>query len=140
VDDGTEPIADDELLYRRVPASLPWFNPATMRLMPQAFDPHRDRDVTGLSVFRAKYKAIDVAARGRPGKSYYIAVLQAMDIRQAGIAVEPRPHTPDGFDAAHAEMPDLRSDNRKESITLERQRVLVTLCRSVEGPFETPSV
>ena len=27
VDDGTEPIADEELLYRRVPASMPWYSP-----------------------------------------------------------------------------------------------------------------
>jgi hypothetical protein len=138
VDDGIEPIADEELLYRRVPVSL--YNAATHELSPQAFGPNKERDTTGLSVARAKYKSIEQAAHGWPGKSYYVAVLQAMDIRQAGIAIEPRPHTPDGFDAAHAELPDLRSDNRKDSITLERQRVLVELCRSVEGPFETPLV
>ncbi len=138
MDDGTEPIADDELLYRRVPATLPWYDPHSRELKAHAFGPHKERDRTGLSVFRAKHKPIEAAARGQQGKSYYVAVLCAGDVRQAGMDVKPSPSTPAGYDPAHAELPDLNSTNYKDRLTLERQRVLVELCQSVEGPFETP--
>jgi hypothetical protein len=105
---GSEPVAPDELLYRRVP--LIWYSPDT-GLSPQAFDPHKINDTTGLSVSRAKYKTIDQAALGQPGKSYYVAVLRAVDLFQHGIQVVPRPNLPD--DPGHAELPDLTAHNRK---------------------------
>jgi hypothetical protein len=138
VDDGTEPIADDELLYRRVPASLPWYDPTSNELRPQAFGPNKKRDLTGISVFRAKYKPIEEVAHGQPGRSYFVAILSAGDVRRAGIRVEPSPNTPTGYDAAHAELPDLNAANCKDSATLERERVLVEVCQRVEGPFTTP--
>jgi hypothetical protein len=132
VGDESEPVTDDEELYRRVPASTGWYAPET-GLKPEAFGPHKIRDVTGLSVSRAKYKTAEEAARtDRPGKSFYIAVLRAGDLRKQGIAVEPRP-IPD--DPGHAELPDLNSSNYKTAATLERQRILASLCLRVEGPF-----
>lgn len=74
---GSEPVDDEELLYRRVPASLGWYSPTTGVISSEAFGPHKNRDVSGLSVTRAKYKSIEEAARGRPGKSYYVVVLRA---------------------------------------------------------------
>lgn len=130
--DENEPITEDELLYRRVPASTGWYSPET-GLKPEAFAPRQD-DTTGLSVSRGKYKSIEEAGKGRPGKSYYVAVLRAVDLRKQGIAVEPRPRP---SDPGHAELPDLNSSNRKTTETLERQRVLVSLCLRVEGPFAT---
>jgi hypothetical protein len=134
VANGIEPIADDELLFRRVPASTMWYDPVTRTLKPEAFGPSRERDSTGISFSRQKYKSAEIAARGRPGKTYYVAVLRAGDIRRLGIDVEPRPE-PD--DPGHAELPQLNAGNYKETTTLERQRVLVSLCLRVEGPFET---
>lgn len=138
MDDGREPIADDELLYRRVPAaaSPQRYDPVTKVLSDQAFAPHKTNDVTGLSISRAKYKRIDEAAKGQPGKSYYVAILRAGDIRRLGMRIEPRPEIDD---PAHAELPDLNSANLKESVTMERQRALVDLCIAVEGPFATPA-
>ena len=106
-------------------------------MKPAAFDPHRKNDITGLSIFRAKYKSIEEAARGRPGKSYYVAVLRAGDLRKNVITVVPHPDGPDGYDPGHAEIPDLNAGNRKDDKTLERQRLLVELCLRVEGPFPT---
>jgi hypothetical protein len=131
VDDGTEPVADDELLYRRISVSSGWYLPDS-GLSAQAFAPHKTEDATGLSVHRSKYKTLEQAATGRPGKSYYVAVLRAGDLRQRGIEVMPRP-LPD--DPGHAELPALNSDSRKSDRTRELQRVLVELSRSVEGPF-----
>ena len=140
----SEPVADDELLYRRVSASaMPQqYDPTTRELSDQAFAPHRTRDVTGLSVWRAKFKSLEEAAQGRRGKSYFVAVLRAGDLRQHGIDVVPRPELPDDqYDPAHAEMPDLNAATRKATITLERQRILAQeLCLRVEGPFEMPGV
>ncbi len=134
---GTEPIADDELLFRRVPSLLPWYDAVKKSLRPEAFRPNKDRDLTGISVWREKYKAIEDAARGRPGKSYYIAVLRAGDLRQRGFLINPRP-LPD--DPGHAELPELNATNAKDSMTLERERLLASLCVRLEGPFETPLV
>jgi len=138
VDDGTEPIADEEVLYRRVPASTGWYSPET-GLRPEAFAPHKTNDTTGLSISRAKYKSAKEAARGQPGKSYFVVAMRAADLRGQGILIEPKP-LPD--DPGHAELPELNSDNRKLGSTLERQRILVTLAVQIEGPFtsaEEPS-
>lgn len=133
MDNGTEPIADDELLYRRVPESPGWYDPATHVVNHQAFGPHKTNDASGLSVARAKYKSMEDAARGRPGKSYFVAVLRVGDLRQNDIKVVPRPKP---NDPGHSELPDMNSDNRKADATLERQRLLSKkLCLRVEGPF-----
>lgn len=133
VDDGAEPVADEELLYRRVPASTGWYDPTTGVLRAEAFIPHRNNDETGLSVSRSKYKSIEEAGQGRPGKSYFVAVLRAKDLRENGIQVHPCP-LPE--DPGHAELPDLTSANRKNDLTLERARLLAeTLTQSVQGPF-----
>ena len=136
--DEIESIADEELLYRRVPASTGWFDTVSQTLKADAFGPHKIQDLTGLSVTRAKFKSIEQAAQGRPGKFYYVAVLCAGALRQANIRVAPQPNVPDGFDISHAELPDLRADNYKSPETLKRQMVLAEkLCLRVEGPFAT---
>ena len=137
MDDKTESIADEELLYRRVPASTGWYDSENDTLKPEAFAPHKTNDITGLSVFRNKYTSIDEAARGRPGKSYYVAVLLAGDLRRNGMTVVSRPDVPEGYDPGHAEIPDLNAGNRKDDKTLEKQRLLVALRLRVEGPFPT---
>jgi hypothetical protein len=136
VEDGSEPIADDEFLYRRVPVSQGWFD-QTCGLSSAAFLPHREWDQTGISVSRAKYKPIDIAARGQEGKSYYVAVLRAGDLRAHGISIVAQPLP---TDPGHAELPDLNSGNRKSDATVERAQLLAeTLCLRVEGPFPNPT-
>ncbi len=130
---GTEPISDEELLYRRIPASLNLYDSAAEpRLLPDAFRPHAN-DTTGLSVFRAKYKSAEEAGRGRPGKLYYVAVLRAGDLRARGIEVSPRPLE---NDPGHAEIPHLNYQDRKTDRVLEWKVALSQeLCLRVEGPF-----
>ena len=131
--DGTEPIADDELLYRRIPVSQGYYDPANdPRPSPLAFKPTRN-DTTGLSAHRAKYATIEQAARGRPGKSYYVAVLRAGDMRAVGIDVLPRSLEDD---PGHAEIPGLTFENRKSMPYYEWQTLLAEqICLRVEGPF-----
>jgi hypothetical protein len=130
VGDGTEPVEDDELIYRRIPEV--WCDPDTRQLDDQAFAPHKTNDVAGLSLSRAKYKTIEEAAKGWPGKTYYVAILKAKDLRANDIAIESRPlHD----DPGHIELPSLNSKNRRDSRVLELQAMLAELTLSVEGPF-----
>lgn len=132
---GAEPIADDELLYRRIPASLNLYDPsAELFLLPDAFRPNAS-DTTGLSLYRSKYKSIEDVARGREGKTYYVAVLRAGDLRAAGIAIVPRPLE---GDPGHVELPGLTYENRKSDRPIEWKSLLaLKLCIKVEGPFHS---
>lgn len=129
----SEPIEDDEVLYRRVPVSQDWYDPQSdPSLAADAFKPGR-HDTTGISVSRAKYKSLEEAARGRPGKSYFVAVLRAGDLRSRGIEVVPRPGE---NDPGHAELPGLTYETRKTDQASEWRTLLAQeLTVRVEGPF-----
>ena len=131
--DRTEPIADDEILYRRIPDSQGWYDPqVSQHPSPQAFRPTRN-DSTGLSLVRAKYKAAEEAARGQPGKAYFVAVLRVGDLRAEGIEVIPRLQA---GDPAHAELPGLTYENRRSDQVLQWETLLAErLCLRVGGPF-----
>ena len=130
--DGTEPIEDDELLYRRV--RVDDFDPEQDKYPPrQAFHPSRHDD-TGVSVFRAKYTSLEEAARNDRGKQYYVAVFCAGDLRKHGIEIVPRPEFPD--QPGHAELPGMTYASRKEDQVKEWEQLLAQkLCFGVEGPL-----
>lgn len=125
-------IDDSELLYRRIPQSTGWYDPTIdSQPSPHAFKP-RESDATGLSLFRAKFKTIEDAARGQLGKKYYVAVLRAGDLRARGIDIVQRPPE----DPAHCEIVNLTYANRKDDRSEEIKVVLAhELCLRVEGPF-----
>lgn len=132
-EDGTEPIANAELLYRRIPVSMGWV--AGNTLSPEAFRA-RPEDVTGISLSRAKYASVEHAARGPSLHGYYVAVLRAGDLRSVGIDPSPDP-LPD--DPGHAEISSLTYANRKSDAAIEqRNRLAGPLCLRVEGPFSGP--
>ncbi|MBI4605646.1 MAG: hypothetical protein HY721_27080 [Planctomycetes bacterium] len=130
---GEEEIADDELLYRRISENTRWHQgDANAPVHRKAFQPNKG-DLEGLSVSRAKYETPEAAAgRGRRGKSYYLAVLKASDLRAADIAVAPKPQE---ADPGHAELPALRSDNRKSNEVQGLMMQIARLVVRVEGPF-----
>jgi len=134
---GTEPVEDDELLFRRIPASQNWYQPSALHpLSPAAFGPHKDRDSRGISVWRAKYRTIDEAARGQPGKAYYVAILRAGRLREAGVEV-----LPDVEDSGpgHCVLPQLNAAQRRSDEVAQLKWLLAeSLVESVAGPFETP--
>ena len=130
---GHEPVGDDELLYRRIPASTGWYDPeldsAPSRL---AFNPNMN-DTSGLSLFRAKHTTLREAAEGQPGKAYYVATLRAGDLRKKRIEVRPKPlpHRP-----GHVELPGLTYQNRRSDQAQTWMYILAEqLCLRVEGPF-----
>ena len=129
VNDGTEPVADEELLYRRIPVSTGWYSSAG--LSPEAFDPRKD-EISGLSVYRAKYKNLEEVAKGKGKQGYFVAVLRAGDLRKLGIDVDPKPGLDD---PGHAELPGLTCLNRSEPITQERKLLLARSALEIRGPF-----
>jgi hypothetical protein len=127
---GSEPIADDEILYRRIPVSQGWVDEAGVS--PAAFRPHRN-DTTGLSVYRAKYKPLETAAQGQSASGYYIAAFLARDARAYRIDIQPSPLADD---PGHAEMPSLTYDLRSSEQAVEQQRVLARkVPLTIHGPF-----
>src|SRR5487761_1850544 len=96
-----EPIADDEILYRRIPVSKGWIDEYGVR--PDAFESRADDD-TGLSVYRAMFVSLEDAAKGLNKRGYYVLAMRAGDLRAAGIDVVPLPH--DDL-PGHAEIPSL---------------------------------
>ena len=130
--DGTEPVEDEELLYRRIPLQPQWYDPATGWPTPLAFNPRRD-DLTGLSFCRAKYTTPIEAARNDRDKQYYIAVLRAGDLREHGLDVVPKPLS---NDPGHCEMPVLNYQERKTDRAEEAKLLLARkLCLRVLGPL-----
>ena len=132
-DPGTEPIADDEVLFRRIPVSKGWYSESG--LSPEAFEP-RDDEATGISFSRGKYKSVQDAGQGKSKKGYYVAVIRAVDLRTNNIAIAPRPETDD---PGHAELPGLTCDTRLTPEALNLKHLLATLPVKVEGPFVTPT-
>ena len=134
--DGTEPIVTDELLYRRIPASQGWYDDTLEHsVSPQAFTPKK-HDSSGISLWRGKYRSVREAAQGWPGKSYYVAVLRADDLRVHGVEVVP---TAEEGDPGHASVPALNYADRHTDRVKEMAHLIATrLCRNVEGPFQTP--
>jgi hypothetical protein len=106
-----ETIGDDEYIYRRIPVSAGWYDPAKAPVpSPEAFRPLK-QDVSGLSAVRARFvKTIEDAAKGPSRKGYYVAVLRAGDLRQKGIEVVSRPEE---GNPGHAEIPGLTYGNRE---------------------------
>jgi hypothetical protein len=129
---GHEPVEDDEIIYRRIPVSMNWYSASG--LSPQAFDPRKD-EVSGISVYRAKYKSIEEAAKGLGKQGYYVALLRVGDLRAAGIEVAPCPLE---GDPGHAELPGLTCHNRMDNEAVERKSLLAALTLEVKGPFKLP--
>jgi hypothetical protein len=130
--DGTEPITEDEFLYRRIPVSQPWYDATSGRVDADAFRPTA-ADQTGLSLGRAKYLSPEAeAAKGRASKEYRVAVLRAVDLIRAGIIFAPRPLT---GDPGHLEIPTLTYDNRKSDTARGMCLLLAKAVDHVDGPF-----
>ena len=131
--DGSEPIEDDEIVFRRIPVSQNWYDPSLAnRLYHAAFKPRRDEH-TGISLLRAKYNTLEEAAKGPAKQGYFVGVLRVCDLRSAGIEIVPNPQP--GL-PGHCEIPSLRSDNRKDDGAIEQMSVLANhLTQNVEGPY-----
>ncbi len=134
IGDGSEPISEEEILYRRIPVSKNWYNPdKDPPLSPEAFNPIRV-DSTGFSITRGKYLSIQEAAKGSSSGGYYVAVFKAGDLQAVGINIVPRPLNDN---PGHAEITDITYDERKsENVRRFKGLMGLKLCKRVEGPFK----
>lgn len=128
--DEAEPISDDEILFRRVPVSKEWVDEHGVSA--EAFAPRKD-DLSGLSIFRAKFLPLAEAARGASKQGYYVLELSAGDLRGAGIGVVPAPVADK---PGHAEIPALKYARPESNASLEMRQLLADrLVRKIHGPF-----
>jgi len=130
---GADPINDDEIVYRKIPLSMGWYDEQTKKVSPEAFKPRVD-DLTGISFDRAILRSITDAAQGQKNKKYYVAKLRAGDLKAKGIELDPKPIP---GNAAHAESPSINYANRKEGASRQIMASLALCVLSVEGPYET---
>ncbi len=100
------PIDDDEILFRRIPVSMGWY--ADGLLSGEAFEPRPD-EYSGISVYRKRFRSLEEVAQGKSKHGYYVVSLRVSNLRYAGINVEPRPAVLEGWDDAHAELPQLNA-------------------------------
>ena len=112
--DETEPITDDEWLYRRVHATR--FRTArTPFVSPGAFEPiikGNYPDIDGISLFRADClsSAEDVLASisdPKKRKANGVVKLQVSELKSLGLSVE---FTPDDTIRGHVSIPELSAD------------------------------
>lgn len=126
-----EPVEDDEILCRRIP--FQWYDPQkSSPITAVAFTPNKNDD-DGISLWRKKDKKTceAVAATGRVGKRYYVAMLRAGDLREYGIEV-----VPDEDQPGHVSVPILNADDRRTARVKElADQIASDLCVEVEGPF-----
>lgn len=92
---------------------------------PLAFKPI-DKDTSGISVSRARFKTPEEVAKNDRGKQYYVAKLRVGDLRKRGIHVDPKPIHPDNL--GHAEITLLTWVNRK---TKQAQELMVQLAHKL---------
>jgi hypothetical protein len=127
-----EPVADDEILYRRVPVSKDWID--EHGVWPDAFVPRPDDD-TGLSVYRARFLSLEDAAKGLSKRGYYVLAMRAGDLRAEQIDVVPAPR--DDL-PGHAEIPSLAyQDPESEDALQEREILADRLVVAIHGPYFT---
>jgi hypothetical protein len=137
--EGNEPLSDDEIVYRRVSDKSGWYQPASERPIAWvAFKPN-SYDLTGLSVWRAKYLTAEQAAEHqKPNKRFYILSLNVGRLRQAGVDVVSS--VKEGG-IGHASLITLNyTDYQHDTIQKNRlrelaERIAAELVERVDGPF-----
>lgn len=132
--DGTEPVANDEILYRSISVRSGWYDPDQHPPINHiAFTPKK-HDTKGISLWRQKYikTSREAAAEGRCGRQYYVAVLKAIDLMEKGIEIAATPH--DGG-IGHASIPVLNYDEPPDGVKELARLIAAELCLKVEGPF-----
>ena len=127
------PLAADELLYRRLPANPNYRNPATGFPLELAFQP-TPADTDGLSLSRERVGPAGAAATGRADREFFVATLRVADLTALGLTV-----VPDRDD--HVVITDLTHDRRQSRDPATKEQLaaiygrLVQAVIDVAGPF-----
>lgn len=123
---GVPPVADDETVYRRVPAK--WYDPVR-GFMQDPFLP-TERDDDGLSLGRGCLTPEMVAGKGPQGKEFWVVAFLAREVRSLGVSV-----IADAID--HAFIPEMsRANYVANKMTVKNlAAALKSKSRGVSGPF-----
>jgi len=135
--DGREPIEDDEIVFRRVPNNIDWYNPESQRPVAWVTFRPNPKDTDGISVWRAKYKSPEevAAIHARLGRQYWVLALKTSQLRNAGITIAP---TPDLGGPGHASLTNMRSSDyaqNRNTVKNIAEDITRNLVLYVEGPF-----
>lgn len=137
-EDAEEPVADDEVLYRRVSDKSGWYDPSLDRPVAwQAFRPNK-QDIDGISVWRAKfYKSPEQVAKiaAQANRQYFLLVVRVGTLRLAGVTVLP---TPSRAGSGHATLANLCAEKyqrNRDDVRELAERIARDLVDDVEGPF-----
>jgi len=106
----TDPVADSELLLRRIPAVFV----ETGRINPEAFRPHRTADQDGLSLTRALLEPPTALLARARNPSAVVYGASAREVRTLKLSVIPSP-TPE--EPGHCHIPELNSSLRSTPAT-----------------------
>jgi hypothetical protein len=101
--DETDPVADDEQVYRRI--HIQYFrSDSAISVQRGAFHP-TEADDTGISIYRASFVSPGELIPADKATLYYVARLPVRELRNLGLSVvaEPMPDGPPG----HALIPEL---------------------------------
>lgn len=120
-----QPLAADEIVFRRIPASVPKWTQGG-KVHPSAFLPNK-RDVDGVSLCRVS-SAREAAATGRRGAEFYAVAIPVSKMRERGMTV-----TADRTD--HAFIQGWTFENRERIERSGDAVYLAAICGPVEGPF-----
>ncbi len=135
-------VDDEDLLYRRVALTKPFYDPDHRMLTADAFKPDKNRDIDGLSMSRARsnehpdFRTIEQISRGPSMNGYVVVELRAGDIRAAGMRVIANRLDDD---PGHVLLPDLNSRNYKSVEVAEWKQRLRTLVRRQIDPEQSTS-
>ena len=135
--DGSEPVTDDEIVFRRITEKSGSYNPESDRpVAREAFRPNRN-DVRGLSVWRELYKTADQAASAgaRRGRRYFIVHIHVGQLREAGVVVEPSPEDGGPGHASLVNMNTSAYQQNKNAVRELAEKIANALIERVEGPF-----
>ena len=139
--DEREPVTDDEFVLRRVSVDPNVVNFDLRNPVQRvAFEPHKKRDINGISVFRELFVSPEkLAAAGPSEAGYYIVRLLVSRITALGLTVVPDPDNAPL--PGHALVPELDAasmrDVARRPTSKEFQLKLANLARpgDILGPF-----
>lgn len=108
-----------------------------------AFDPRKQGDEDGLSVYRREFHTPQEAAdfRTKSKSKAWVAELPASAVAAMGLTIEPKPlaaTTDRPAQLGHAVLRELNSANRKTPEADEWKQLLVAAVTRVTGPYEAP--
>ncbi len=120
----TCPIRSNEILLRAVPNAPGYIKPSMGKwaVNPSVFEPHKKRDVDGMSFFREDFiTPQELAKSNTNADGVHIVQISASQLRELGLSAEPSP-IPEQL-PGHVIVPGMRYIDKKQLSQDEKNRV-----------------